>query len=178
MRNSQLTLSNQKHIIHKGVRCDECGIKNIEGVRYKCSVCPNYNLCEKCEEDTNHDENHLFVKIKNPVFEESELNQKISQSMLRISKKREEEENEKEMFIVEPKVFNFRRNNLVNMGRVKLTNKGNITWEKGFCFKCIKEKSNLFGNDVVIEEKVEPENTITLELIYEDDIDISKNNFF
>ena len=178
VRNSQLTLSNQKHIIHKGVRCDECGIKNIEGVRYKCSVCPNYNLCEKCEEVTNHDENHLFVKINNPVFEESELNQKISQSMLRISKKREEEENEKEMFIVEPKVFNFRRNNLVNMGRVKLTNKGNIAWEKGFCFKCIKEKSNLFGNDVVIEEKVEPENTITLELIYEDDIDISKNNFY
>ena len=27
VRNSQLTLSNQKHIIHKGVRCDECGIK-------------------------------------------------------------------------------------------------------------------------------------------------------
>ena len=35
----------------------------IVGVRYKCAICDNYDLCEDCEAKTTH--NHPFLKIKN-----------------------------------------------------------------------------------------------------------------
>lgn len=34
---------------HIGVTCDECGMSPIMGVRYKCTVRPNFDLCEACE---------------------------------------------------------------------------------------------------------------------------------
>lgn len=32
------------------------------GIRYKCVVCPDFDLCERCESKTSHD--HPFLKIK------------------------------------------------------------------------------------------------------------------
>lgn len=32
--------------IHKGYTCDNCNKKDIEGIRYKCSVCDNFDICE------------------------------------------------------------------------------------------------------------------------------------
>jgi len=50
--------------------CDFCK-KDIFGIRYKCSSCPNYDLCEICEEknlaDQFHPQNHFFLKIHKPV---------------------------------------------------------------------------------------------------------------
>jgi hypothetical protein len=50
--------------------CDFCK-KDIFGIRYKCSSCPNYDLCEICEEknlaDQFHPQNHYFLKINKPV---------------------------------------------------------------------------------------------------------------
>lgn len=34
---------------HRHVRCQICGIKPIVGVRYTCTVRPDYDLCEVCE---------------------------------------------------------------------------------------------------------------------------------
>jgi len=31
--------------IHSSVTCDECGTNPITGVRYKCVVCPDFDLC-------------------------------------------------------------------------------------------------------------------------------------
>jgi hypothetical protein len=39
---------NSEKVVHSGVTCDSCSRKNIEGVRYKCSVCSNYDFCETC----------------------------------------------------------------------------------------------------------------------------------
>ena len=30
--------------------CDQCN-KRIEGIRFKCSVCPDFDFCEACEKE-------------------------------------------------------------------------------------------------------------------------------
>jgi len=49
--------------VHTGVRCDGCNAEPIRGVRYKCSVCSNYDLCQQCETKNVHPE-HPFLKIR------------------------------------------------------------------------------------------------------------------
>ena len=53
--------------IHKGIMCKKCLQMPIIGYRYKCSVCDDFDLCSKCEEEnsrTNHHP-HDFIKIRN-----------------------------------------------------------------------------------------------------------------
>lgn len=37
-------------VVHEHVECDGCGVYPIEGIRYKCSVMPNFDFCASCEE--------------------------------------------------------------------------------------------------------------------------------
>jgi len=46
------------------VACDGCGVGPIIGIRYKCSVCKNFDFCEVCEERVVHE--HPFIKILKP----------------------------------------------------------------------------------------------------------------
>lgn len=39
----------QAKIVHEKFVCDICDIGPITGIRYMCSVCHNFDLCEKCE---------------------------------------------------------------------------------------------------------------------------------
>lgn len=52
--------------IHIGVFCNGCMKNNIAGVRYKCLVCKDFDLCEDCEAKAVpvHDSTHVFIKIK------------------------------------------------------------------------------------------------------------------
>jgi hypothetical protein len=53
--------------VHQGVVCDGCG-GGIAGIRYKCSSCPDYDLCQTCEAKGGiHDAAHVFLKIAKPV---------------------------------------------------------------------------------------------------------------
>jgi hypothetical protein len=54
-------------VIHVGVSCDDCGVSPIEGIRYKCQVCDNYDLCEKCEAKNQHPPTHILLKAKQPL---------------------------------------------------------------------------------------------------------------
>jgi len=56
--------SSQEKVVHKGFICDGCNVGPIEGTRYKCVVCPDFDYCEKCESSIEH--NHPFLKIKKP----------------------------------------------------------------------------------------------------------------
>ena len=95
--------------IHDGIKCQKCFMEPIVGIRYKCSICKEYNLCENCEkenEETN-DHPHIFLKIikkgqtipkisyiendKNEKNQESEANYEED----KIIKKEKEEYNNK-----------------------------------------------------------------------------------
>ena len=47
--------------------CDGCKAA-IVGVRYRCSMCPNYDLCDTCMAKTPiaHPAEHLFLRINHP----------------------------------------------------------------------------------------------------------------
>jgi hypothetical protein len=173
IKNSQLISPNQisnSNIVHKGIKCNQCGKKDIIGIRYKCSTCPNYNLCEDCEEDSTHDEDHIFVKIREPVPAEKQLEEKITQSKLKL-KSRD--------FTVEPKVIKIKESDYISLVNVTLTNNGDFTWKKGSVFKCIKEKSNLLVGDLDIKEDIKPGNSVTLELVLEkEDNDFSQKELY
>eukprot|EP01111_Echinosteliopsis_oligospora_P004738 TRINITY_DN1780_c0_g1_i1.p1 TRINITY_DN1780_c0_g1~~TRINITY_DN1780_c0_g1_i1.p1 ORF type:complete len:488 (+),score=132.54 TRINITY_DN1780_c0_g1_i1:102-1565(+) len=57
------------NIVHRGVTCDGCKTVNFTGVRYKCDICRNYDLCENCKAkgDEIHPTTHTMVSITNPV---------------------------------------------------------------------------------------------------------------
>jgi len=50
--------------IHAEVTCDGCQAKPVVGVRYKCSVCKNFDFCEVCEDSKQHA--HPFLKLRTP----------------------------------------------------------------------------------------------------------------
>jgi len=57
-------MKTQSEIIHPGFICDGCNMNPIKGIRYKCSQCRNFDLCENCESKTDH--KHPFLKIREP----------------------------------------------------------------------------------------------------------------
>ncbi|NWQ94624.1 NBR1 protein, partial [Burhinus bistriatus] len=49
------------------ISCCNCQAR-IVGVRYQCSLCPAYNICEQCEAGTYaHDPHHVLLKLRRPV---------------------------------------------------------------------------------------------------------------
>mmetsp|Transcript_6149 Transcript_6149/g.11543 ORF Transcript_6149/g.11543 Transcript_6149/m.11543 type:complete len:1190 (-) Transcript_6149:311-3880(-) len=56
--------SSKDKAVHKAIVCDACGCNPLVGVRYKCSVRPDFDLCEACEAVDNSP--HAFLKIKTP----------------------------------------------------------------------------------------------------------------
>lgn len=54
--------SSNSQVVHAHVTCDECQASPIVGIRYKCVVCPDFDVCEKCEAKSTHA--HPFLKIK------------------------------------------------------------------------------------------------------------------
>nr|XP_004655387.2 next to BRCA1 gene 1 protein isoform X2 [Jaculus jaculus] len=54
------------------IACSNCQ-KRIMGVRYQCSLCPSYNICEDCEAGPYaHDTNHVLLKLRRPIANASE----------------------------------------------------------------------------------------------------------
>ena len=65
---SKFSMSNC-NTVHIGVKCENCGKNPIQGIRYKCTICNNYNLCENCEElnsiEKFHSQDHDFIRMRN-----------------------------------------------------------------------------------------------------------------
>ena len=68
--------SNKNKIIHHGIKCNRCFQCPINGYRYKCCECYDYNLCEKCKENNSITEEHPhdFIKMKNEEKKNNPIN--------------------------------------------------------------------------------------------------------
>ncbi|XP_014291044.1 sequestosome-1 [Halyomorpha halys] len=57
--------------IHTGVHCDGCQQNPLRGFRYKCLVCPDYDLCINCETSGNMHSHHPMARIPVPLNHEN-----------------------------------------------------------------------------------------------------------
>ena len=53
-------------IIHHHVKCDGCKKSPIQGIRYKCTICENFDYCEECEKKYALQHGHPLLKIRKP----------------------------------------------------------------------------------------------------------------
>eukprot|EP01113_Clastostelium_recurvatum_P044798 TRINITY_DN75_c0_g1_i9.p1 TRINITY_DN75_c0_g1~~TRINITY_DN75_c0_g1_i9.p1 ORF type:complete len:568 (+),score=199.82 TRINITY_DN75_c0_g1_i9:205-1704(+) len=58
--------NNNAESVHHGVVCDGCDASPITGARYKCTTCPDFDLCSACEAKGAHDPTHAFIKLAVP----------------------------------------------------------------------------------------------------------------
>lgn len=56
----------QASLLHQGVTCDGCN-GEVRGIRYKCTVCPDYDLCSQCKSTGLHGE-HEMMAIERPQW--------------------------------------------------------------------------------------------------------------
>ncbi|KAF3941150.1 hypothetical protein ABW19_dt0201289 [Dactylella cylindrospora] len=57
----------QQGYVHRGVTCNMCNVVPIRGIRYRCSNCIDFDLCESCEAQDVHPKTHLFYKVRIPA---------------------------------------------------------------------------------------------------------------
>jgi hypothetical protein len=145
--------------VHEGIYCNKCGKNNIEGVRYKCAQCANFNLCENCEENYIHDIKHIMIKIKYPIKNESELMHKINRN---ISYK-----NQGMNYDLEPKIFNLEGGSDIGVHQVNLKNTGISPW-RGVTLRCIEDKSEIIGEDCDFKYNVNSGSSINGQIIFND----------
>jgi len=50
-------------VVHDGVTCDGCQVSPIVGIRYKCFVCRDFDLCAACEATKTHDQSHPLLQM-------------------------------------------------------------------------------------------------------------------
>ena len=53
--------------VHRGVSCNSCNTQPIRGIRYRCSNCMDFDLCEQCEALQIHPKTHVFYKVRIPA---------------------------------------------------------------------------------------------------------------
>jgi hypothetical protein len=51
--------------VHHGITCDGCQKAPIVGNRYKCTECPDYDLCQECSDKKVHPD-HNMIKMNRP----------------------------------------------------------------------------------------------------------------
>jgi len=63
------SVANVDQQTHVGSTCSVCAVSPIVGVRYRCSVCPSYDVCSSCYASPSftHDRSHPLFKLRHPV---------------------------------------------------------------------------------------------------------------
>ena len=152
----------QNELIHDDIKCNQCNEENIKGIRYKCLQCQNFNLCSKCEANNEHDSTHIFIKIRKPLKDEEELLMKENRELKYKNNQYDYSVNLKDIISNMEK-----KENDMLVQQITLKNIGNEAWKAGTVFKCLSD-SKIKGNDFQIECKVNKNQTINIELIFDD----------
>lgn len=150
--------------IHEGILCSECKIFPIAGIRFKCILCQNFDICEFCEDILNHP--HPFLKLKTPIqcYQNyvkiiSAFNKSTQMPGLKDVFVKKVKTNTKKKFKLKVKQYLFNKLACFNSGSSiqlawNIVNKGTQAWPAGS--KLSLKKGELVCDDFVIGEKVEP----------------------
>lgn len=62
-------VGNVDNLVHDGVTCSNCQKTPIEGIRYTCVNCDQFDLCQECESSgkVKHFPLHLFLQVRFPL---------------------------------------------------------------------------------------------------------------
>ena len=62
-------------VIHAETECRGCLVSPIQGIRYKCQICIDFSLCEKCEATVDH--SHNLLKMKKAAEDEKRIDKPL-----------------------------------------------------------------------------------------------------
>ena len=150
IKNNNMSMSVSS--IHSNIKCELCLQQPIVGIRYKCSICPNYNLCESCEEKNYELKTHPhdFIRMRDPVVEKPKV---IPQNGgYQLLEPEDKNINQKFSFDVLNKNLTYN----INQGkekfldvRIVLQNNYGMSWNLGTTkLVCDKLRSNIICEDV------------------------------
>lgn len=60
--------------VHRGIKCQGCGVVPIVGCRFKCIFCDGFDYCEDCEKKFALDHGHPFLMIRNNLMNKDKKN--------------------------------------------------------------------------------------------------------
>ena len=89
-RHSSFLSLSTSSLIHPNVRCTNCNSLPITGVRYKCLLCSNFNLCSACEARSEHP--HGLLKMCKNSGDNTSVDEERVNKLLRLVKMGFEEE--------------------------------------------------------------------------------------
>ncbi len=135
----------------KIIECNECKLKPLIAITYKCQKCKNYNICSKCYEKNNNNSfhNHPFDIIRESKLEMRKYN--FSYECL----------NSKINYTFHKKDIN----DILNLDTIIIKNNGMYEWlgNKETKFKCDKLRSTIFCDGVFLPPLV-PKSTYKIKV--------------
>ena len=141
-------------IIHCGIKCHDCQVFPIKGIRYKCVKCQNFYLCEKCEAKNGQNHGHALLKIRN-AFQDNLYQEKYDSKDCKLRSPA----TVKPTFNCVNSTLNFKtvnNNNFITVP-IKLLNNGRINWPLPCYFRCQEELSEIKGEKIkIIKSEVKP----------------------
>jgi len=54
-------------VFHKYIICDTCAMKGVRGIRWKCALCDDFDLCHDCYMSNKHNLSHPFIRCDTPL---------------------------------------------------------------------------------------------------------------
>lgn len=67
---TEIVQEDPERVRHRGITCDVCDMSPIVGPRYKCTVRSDYDLCQKCHDQS--DPKFAMIKIRQPTVVSNE----------------------------------------------------------------------------------------------------------
>ena len=158
-------LNNNKFLnaCHNNVTCNNCFKQNFIGLRFICTECNKFNLCENCEslrvmKKIEHNPNHLFIQIAHPINIDNYTFNNL------IQKKRQ--------------VINIYK--IPNEEKIKVNfiihNIGENSFKNCFLYPICYGENFLFGNIVKIENDVSKGENISVDIEF--DMKINSGTYY